>query len=31
VFVMAVRIVTTRPVSRPPTTTGRSPAGSASR
>ncbi len=32
VFVMAVRIVTTRgPVSRPPTTTGRSPVGSASR
>jgi hypothetical protein len=31
VFVMAVRIVTTRAVSRPPTTTGRSPAGSVSR
>ena len=31
VFVLAVRIVTTRAVSRPPTTTGRSPAGSASR
>ena len=32
VFIMAVRIVTTRgAVSRPPTTTGRSPAGSASR
>lgn len=31
VFVMAVRLVTTRAVSRPPTTTGRSPAGSASR
>ena len=31
VFVLAVRIVTTRSVSRPPTTTGRSPAGSVSR
>jgi hypothetical protein len=31
VFVLAVRIVTGRAVSRPPTTTGRSPAGSASR
>jgi hypothetical protein len=31
VFVMAVRIVTTRSVSRPPTTSGRSPAGSVSR
>jgi hypothetical protein len=31
VFVLAVRIVTTRTVSRPPTTSGRSPAGSASR
>ena len=32
VFVMAVRLVTTRgSVSRPPTTTGRSPVGSASR
>jgi hypothetical protein len=31
VFVLAVRLVTTRAVSRPPTTSGRSPAGSASR
>ena len=31
VFVMAVRLATGRAVSRPPTTTGRSPAGSASR
>ena len=31
VFVLAVRIVTTRTVSRPPTTSGRSPAGSVSR
>ena len=31
VFVMAVRLVTTRAVSRPPTTSGRSPAGSVSR
>ncbi len=31
VFVMAVRLVTTRAVSRPPTTSGRSPVGSASR
>ena len=31
VFVVAVRIVTGRAVSRPPTTTGRSPAGSVSR
>ena len=31
VFVLAVRIVATRSVSRPPTTTGRSPAGSVSR
>jgi hypothetical protein len=31
VFAVAVRIVTTRNVSRPPTTSGRSPAGSASR
>jgi hypothetical protein len=31
VFVVAVRLVTTRAVSPPPTTSGRSPAGSASR
>ena len=31
VFVLAVRILTTKTVSRPPTSTGRSPAGSASR
>jgi hypothetical protein len=31
VFALAVRIVTTRAVSPPPTTSGRSPAGSASR
>lgn len=31
VFVLAVRAVTTRAVTRPPTTSGRSPAGSASR
>jgi hypothetical protein len=31
VFILAVRIVTTRTVSRPPTTSGRSPAGSVSR
>ena len=31
VFALAVRIVTTRTVSPPPTTSGRSPAGSASR
>ena len=31
VFLLAVRIVTTKTVSRPPTTNGRSPAGSVSR
>ena len=31
VFLTAARIVTTRPLSRPPTTSGRSPAGSVSR
>jgi hypothetical protein len=30
-FVVAVRVATAKPVNRPPTTTGRSPAGSASR
>jgi hypothetical protein len=31
VFVLAVRVATTKTVNRPPTTSGRSPAGSASR
>ena len=31
VLILAVRVATTAPVSRPPTTTGRSPVGSASR